>query len=94
MKTREEIQSQVEILHIFFEDKYTPPIQEEVEQLIKNLELQLKQAKSIKDLQEEAFNAGRHQSKIDNWECEDPADWYYFTLKTFEDYLKTKENEK
>ena len=47
----------------------------------------------ISKMMGDSFKAGRTQDKIENWECENPADWYYFRHKTFNDYLKSKENE-
>lgn len=74
--TKEEIQAQIDIIEQFdsashFSSAYFK---------LKLLQTQLKEAKSIQDLQKEAFEAGRKYRLKNTYEFE-----------SFEDYLKSKE---
>jgi hypothetical protein len=99
MKTKEEIQSQINVIHLLH-DKYIITIRDcknnlfDLDKYLTDLYTQLesRDIKSIQDLQREAFEASRdssyntniHQSRVFE-------DDYIYKYETFEDYLKSIE---
>jgi hypothetical protein len=84
--TKEEILAQMNILAKLIGDRRHLHVFEFTQDIVNELNMlqpQLKLAKSIQDLQREAFEAGR-----DNEHYEGP-----YKYEFFEDYLKSKEDE-
>lgn len=95
MKTKEEIQAQINILERvkeYIDDSYLRTLNEDIDDLIEESQ----STKSIKDIQQEAFEAGRLVSgKFSDYPLtNDLLQHQTIVYNTFEDYLKSKENEK
>lgn len=83
--TREEIQAQINLATMLNDQRMYSDVHYAA--LIVDLEDNLDKAKSIQDLQREAFEAGRNSGYE---ECLEEEDRTY--PHTFEDYLKSLEN--